>query len=75
MLIAKFWLHMDLDYIDTGSPFYGIGKGRTYERLDSLRYVKYSGLEPFSVVPKPRVISFLEEFQMTSKVESRVREK
>ena len=30
MLIAEFWFHMDLDYTDTGSSFYGVGKGRTY---------------------------------------------
>ena len=36
MLIAEFRLHMDPDYTDTGSPFYGAGKGHTYERPDSL---------------------------------------
>ena len=34
MLIAEFWFNMHLDYIDTGSSFYGVGKGRTYEQLD-----------------------------------------
>jgi len=73
MLIAEFRLHMDPDYTDTRSPFYGAGKGRTYERPDSLRDVEYSQPEPRLVVPQPRVISFPEEFQMTSEVASRVR--
>ena len=35
MLIAEFWFNMDPNYIDTGSSFYGAGKGRTYERPDA----------------------------------------
>ena len=31
MLIAEFWFNMDPDNTDTGSSFYGAGKGRTYE--------------------------------------------
>ena len=31
MLIVEFRFNMDLDYTDTGSSFYGAGKGRTYE--------------------------------------------
>ena len=31
MLIAEFWFNMDPDYRDTGSSFYGAGKGHTYE--------------------------------------------
>ena len=42
---------------------------------DSLQDVEYSQPLPRLLVPQPRVISFLEEFQMTSEVESRVREK
>ena len=30
MLIAEFQFNMDADYTDTGSSFYGVGKGRTY---------------------------------------------
>ena len=35
MLIENFWFHMDPDYTNTGSSFYGAGKGRTYERPDA----------------------------------------
>ena len=31
ILIVDFRFNMDLDYTDTGSSFYGVGKGRTYE--------------------------------------------
>ena len=35
MLIAEFRFNIDHDYTNTGSSFYGAGKGRTYERPDA----------------------------------------
>ena len=35
MLIAEFQFNMDPDYTDTGSSFYGVGKGHTYKRPDA----------------------------------------
>ena len=65
---------MDPDYTDTVLPFYGARKGHTYEHTDSLQDVEYIQPLPRSVVPQTRVNSFPEEFQMTSEVESRLRE-
>ena len=57
MLIAKFWFNMDPDYIDTGSNFYGDGKGHTYEQPDARRDVHYRRPIPRLVQPHPRAIA------------------
>ena len=36
MLFAQFREHMDPNYTDNGSKFYGVRKGRTYERPDAM---------------------------------------
>ena len=74
MLIVEFRFHMDPDYTDIGSIFYGAGKGRTYERLDARRDVHYRHPMPRLVQPHPRVIALQEELETPSQMERGVME-
>lgn len=75
MLFAQFREHMDPNYTDTGSKFYGVGKGLTYERPDAMRDVGFRPPAP-RLVPRPhRVVTLPEELALISSAASKMRDK
>ena len=66
---------MDPNYTDTGSKFYGAGKGRTYERPNAMRDVGFRPPTPRLAPRPPRVVTLLEELALISSVASQMREK
>ena len=75
MFFPQFREHMDPNYTDIGSKFYGAGKGHTYQRLDAIKYVGFRPLAPHLAPQPPRVVTLLEELALISSAASQMREK
>ena len=75
MLVAQFRDHMDPNYTDTRSKFYGAGKGRTYEQHDAMRDVGFRPLASRLAPRTPRVVTLPEELALISSAASKMREK
>ena len=66
---------MDPNYTDTGSKFYGAGKGHTYERPDAMQDVGFRPPTPCLAPRPPRVVKLPEELAFISSVASQMRKK